>query len=296
LIISASYKTDLPMFYGEWFMNRLKAGYCRMLNPYNSQSYRVSLLPEDVDGFVFWTKSLGPFMKRLEAIREMGFFFIIQYTITNYPRALEPRVVISDQSAKHMHKVVQKFGRRTAVWRYDPIIFSSATPPEYHQENFEALASLLEGATDEVVVSFMQVYQKTRTKMDRAGRSEGFSWEDPTKEKKLALLESLVGIAKAHGMQLTMCAQPDYQAHGAGIARCVDARRLSDVSGREVKAAFGGGRVTCGCYQSKDIGDYNTCLHGCRYCYAVQGDEVSLARYKGHDPQGEFLIAPGPPR
>ena len=62
MIISASYKTDIPAFYGDWFLNRLRVGYCKMVNPYGRQVYRVSLTPQDADGFVFWTKNLGPFM------------------------------------------------------------------------------------------------------------------------------------------------------------------------------------------------------------------------------------------
>ena len=68
MIISASYKTDIPAFYGEWFLNRLRAGYCKMVNPYGRQVYRVSLTPPDADGFIFWTKNLGPFLDALEIL------------------------------------------------------------------------------------------------------------------------------------------------------------------------------------------------------------------------------------
>src|SRR6266536_3370617 len=93
MIISASYKTDIPTFYGEWFMNRLKAGYCKMINPYSQQIYRVDLTPESVDGFVFWTKNVGPFLKHMLEVQRMGYPFIVQHTITGYPRELEYRVI-----------------------------------------------------------------------------------------------------------------------------------------------------------------------------------------------------------
>jgi len=88
MIISASYKTDIPTFYGEWFMNRLHAGYCKMVNPYGRQIYTVDLSPERVDGFVFWTKNIGPFLKYLPEIRQMGYPFIVQHGIDGYPHEL----------------------------------------------------------------------------------------------------------------------------------------------------------------------------------------------------------------
>jgi len=93
VIISASYKTDIATFYGAWFMNRLQAGYCKMVNPYGRQIYTVDLRPENVDGFVFWTKNIGPFLKYLPDVRQQGYPFIVQHTITGYPRELEYRVI-----------------------------------------------------------------------------------------------------------------------------------------------------------------------------------------------------------
>ena len=297
MIISASYKTDIPMFYGEWFRNRLRAGFCRMVNPFNAnQHYRVSLRPEDVDGFIFWTKNVGPFLPILDLVRERDQPFIVQHTINGYPRALETRVVDADRSATHLHEVADRFGPRVAVWRYDTIIFSTLTPPDFHRANFERLANLLEGATDEVVVSFMQVYKKTERNMNEAGRQHGFSWTDPPNREKLALLGDLVQIAHAHRMKLTMCSQPEYLAKGAQVARCVDADRLREVGGRNFGATLQGSRPACGCYKSKDIGDYDTCPHGCAYCYAVRDRDLALRRFREHDPLGEYLFSVPPPK
>ncbi|MCA9049546.1 MAG: DUF1848 family protein, partial [Planctomycetaceae bacterium] len=90
MIISASYKTDIPTFYGEWFMNRLRAGYCKMVNPWNrKQISRVSLDLRDVDGIIFWTKNIAPFIPHLEEVHGRGYRFVVQHTINAYPRALE---------------------------------------------------------------------------------------------------------------------------------------------------------------------------------------------------------------
>jgi len=136
MIISASYKTDIPAFYGEWFINRLRAGFCRTINPYNHQVKLVNLLPHHVDGIVFWTKNIGPFLKYLPEINSRGYIFIIHYTINNYPRTLEASVVDSARSVEHLKKIADKFGLKTVVWRYDPVFFSELTPYSFHVANF----------------------------------------------------------------------------------------------------------------------------------------------------------------
>ena len=144
MIISASYKTDIPAFYGEWFRNRLRAGYCRMVNPYNSnQRFLVSLRRENVDGFVFWTKNLAPFTETLEEVRRRGFPFIVQYTINGYSRALESRVVDPVQSVDVFRAASERYGPDALVWRYDPIVLSSITGAGFHRSNFARLAAEL---------------------------------------------------------------------------------------------------------------------------------------------------------
>lgn len=292
MIISASYKTDIPTFYGEWFINRLRAGYCKMVNPYNRKAFRVDLSTHAVDGFVFWTKNIGPFLQHLPEVRGNGFPFIVQYTINGYPRTLEFSVVDFHKSVEHLHLLRQEYGQKVAVWRYDTIVFTSVTPIEFHRENFSKLAASIEGATDEVVVSFAQIYKKTKRNMNWAAEKFGFTWEDPSDQVKYDFAAELAQIAKKHGMQLSMCSQKAYLASGVANARCVDAARLSEVAGRDIRAKLKGNRPDCGCFISRDIGEYDTCPHGCVYCYAVQKRELAQIRFKEHDPQGEFLFTP----
>lgn len=292
MIVSASYKTDIPAFYGEWFMNRLQAGYCKMVNPYGRQIYRVSLERQDVDGFVFWTKNAGPFLSSLEAIRTMGYPFLVQYTITGSPRTLEFSVTDAKRSVEHMRHLAREFGPRVPIWRYDPILLTSLTSAAFHRRNFAELAGALAGSTDEVVISFAQIYRKTRRNMEWAAREFGFDWEDPPDEAKLELAQDLAEIAASHGLKLTLCSQNQYLVPGAAPARCVDAERLSDVAGRLIPARQKGNRPDCQCHESRDIGDYDTCPHGCVYCYAVLNRELARERFRQHDPAGEFLFPP----
>src|SRR5512145_694388 len=182
MIISASYRTDIPAFYGDWFNHRLDASYCLVENPYSGVPYRVSLKREDVDGFVFWTKNVGPFFPTLAELTRRGYPFLVLYSLNGYPRTLERAVVNAERAVEHLKRVAAEFGPRVPVWRYDPIVFSSETPADFHRRNFERLARLLEGISDEVAISFANIYQKSRRNLDVASRDFGFAWEDPADE------------------------------------------------------------------------------------------------------------------
>jgi hypothetical protein len=292
MIVSASYKTDIPTFYGEWFIRRLRAGYCKAVNPYGRQVYRVPMDRGSVNGFVFWTKNAAPFLKHLREVKDRGFPFIVQYTINGYPRALETSVVDSEMSVETAWSVREAYGPRALVWRYDTIVTSNVTPASFHVENFRRLASRLEGATDEVVVSFAQLYKKTIRNLDSAATEGGFTWSNPSAEEKRTLLLSLVRIAREHRMQLSVCSQRDLLVEGAADAKCVDALRLAELAGGSIRARLKGNRTDCGCFESRDIGDYDTCPHGCIYCYAVQNRELALERFRKHSPDSEFLFEP----
>ncbi|QBD78573.1 DUF1848 family protein [Ktedonosporobacter rubrisoli] len=305
MLISASYKTDIPAFYGKWFMNRLRAGFCKMVNPYGGQVYTIDLTPEQVEGFVFWTKNIGPFLKYLPEVERRRYPFMVQHTINGYPVELESRVIRASSTVEHMKRLAAEYGPERLVWRYDPIIITSLTPLAWHRENFAYLAAALEGTTDEVVISFAQIYRKTRRNMDLAAQEAGFNWDEHRPNDELflqqgrELVAELSQIAAGHGMSLMVCAQPTFVLPGVSAeARCIDAERLERIAGKPLaeKLRQKGGRKECGCFASKDIGAYDTCPHGCVYCYAVQKREVALQRYAAHDPQGEFLFPPASPQ
>ncbi|WP_448191790.1 DUF1848 domain-containing protein [Azospirillum sp. sgz301742] len=293
MIVSASYRTDIPAFYGRWFLNRLAAGYARVVNPYGGPPGRVDLTPAAVDGFVFWTRNLAPFRDALDVVDARRTPFVAQVTVTAYPRALERSVIAWEDAAAQMRAVRDRWGPRAVVWRYDPIVVTTLTPPAWHRETFARLAGALRGVTDEVTTSFMQPYRKTARNLDVAARAAAFSWHDPDAEEKRTLLADLLRIAAGHGMALTICTQPDLtDVPGVTAARCVDAARLSDVAGAAVMAKQKGNRPGCLCAESRDIGAYDTCPHGCVYCYAVSSRTTARTRFQAHDPEGEFLFSP----
>ncbi len=290
MIVSASYRTDIPAFYSEWFLRRLDAGFALVRNPYSAQLYRVDLRPQRVSGFVFWTRNFGPLLDHLDRLLRFGRPFVVQFTITNYPRAIEPAVIPAEKAVAQMHRLAREVHPLCPVWRYDPVLSTSLTPPGYHLANFRDLAERLEGATDEAVISFAQIYAKSRRNLEAAARRHGFRWDDPPDAWKQELAGMLAEEARQHGMRLTVCSQPEYLAPGAEEARCVDAQRLGRIAGQPLAAKRKGNRPGCACYESRDIGDYDTCPHGCLYCYAVRHRRIALARYRAHDPSSPSLL------
>ncbi len=270
-----------------------------MRNPYSGQVYSVDLTRDSVDGIVFWTKNIGPFVESLKEVQKRGYPFMIQHTITGYPRELEARVVDSVQSIEHLKAVTDLYGPEVVIWRYDPILISSLTSFEWHLQNFENLAKALEGVTDEVVVSFAQTYKKTKRNMEAAAQCFGFQWQESESlpdDLLKAFGIKLAEIARGYSMQLKVCSQKKLLVPGlVEEARCVDAERLGRIAQRSLTQSIKlqGNRKECGCFASKDIGEYDTCPHGCVYCYAVQQREKALDHYKAHDPTSEFLFAPG---
>jgi Domain of unknown function (DUF1848) len=292
VIISASYRTDIPAFYGEWFMNRLQAGYCKVVNPYNRKSSAVGLSRDKVRGIVFWTKNLGPFVHRLGEVRELGFPFVVQYSINGYPRELEVSVVDTARSVGHVKWLAKEFGPRVAVWRYDPVLLSSLTDERFHCQKFRSLCEQLEGSTNEVVFSFVQIYDKTRRNLDHVSQAQEFTWSDPPDLAKKAILQELASIATSYGFAPKVCSQPEFATDCLSEAHCVDADRLAAVAGEPIVSRVKGNRPECACHECRDIGEYDTCPHGCVYCYAVKDRELAKMRHRQHDPASEYLFPP----
>ncbi|MFQ5775967.1 MAG: DUF1848 domain-containing protein [Kiloniellaceae bacterium] len=292
MIVSASYRTDVPAFYAEWFRRRLDEGSCRVVNPYGGQPYEVPLTGPAVDGFVFWTRNIGPFRDTLAEVAARGLPFVVQYTVTGYPRALETSVSNAERSIALIRDLAGAYGPRAVVWRYDPLLATSLTPPAWHRRTFARLARALAGAVDEVVFSFAQIYEKTRANLSRAALRHGFTWDDPPDEAKRALLSELAGLAADFGLTPTLCAQPHLLAPGLEPARCIDAARLAEAAGHPIAARTKGNRPGCLCAESRDIGAYDTCPHGCVYCYAVRRPDLAKRNHRRHDPDRPFVVSP----
>lgn len=288
MIVSASYRSDIPAFHAAWFLARLGAGSAEVRNPYGGAPYRVSLRPPELAGLVFWTRNIKPLLPDLGQVGARA-PFMVQFTITGYPRPLEPHVIDAEAALAQVTALRQKWGPRAVVWRYDPILISSLTAFEAHRAGFGRLAAALRGSVDEVVVSFADIYRKSARNLAAAARRHGFTWRDPDPEEKRALIAELAAIAAEQRMRLTLCTEPDLAGAGPSPARCIDAERLSEIAGRSIPAREKGNRPGCLCAESRDIGAYDTCAQGCAYCYAVASHERAAKRIKALDPDASSV-------
>jgi len=286
MIISASRRTDIPAFYSEWFFNRLREGYVLTRNPMNyHQISRVSLLPEAVDAIVFWTKNPTPMLPRLGELEKYPYY--VQFTLTSYGPEIETGLPSKNQVIISTFQTLSKeIGRERVVWRYDPIFFSDRYSMEYHCKYFKVLASKLSPYTEKCTVSFLDLYRNT----ERNLKPFGFVPDDLKMQEEL--LERFAEIAKECGIDIGTCAEPhDFDHLGVGHARCIDQERIERISGTKLKVGRDRNqRAACGCVSSVDIGMYNTCLNGCRYCYANYQESMIQRNFRSHDPKSPLLF------
>lgn len=288
MIISASRRTDIPAFYAEWFMNRVRAGFCETVNPFDRKRVaRVSLAPPDVEVIVFWTRNAAPLQARLPELDRLGFRYVFLCTVLNNPRVLDPGTPDLAQSVATFQSLSQQIGPERVVWRYDPIVLSRQTNAAFHLRTFERIARELEGRTRRVIVSFVDLYRSIRNRM-LALHKHGLDLlpEDPEQAGRLA--QSLSEIAAARGLQIQSCAEaPGLASHGVAPGKCIDDEWFRSVFGVSVASGKDPGqRPFCGCVISRDIGTYDTCRYRCVYCYATG---ASPRRRAQHDPASPCL-------
>lgn len=294
MIISASRRTDIPAFYAPWLVNRLRQGYCTVPNPFNrKQISRVSLLPQDVDVIVFWTRNPRPLMKVLDAVEHLGHTrYYFQFTILDNPTSMDPKSPSTTASIDTFKALADRIGPGRVVWRYDPVVFTPTTTVDYHRAAFDRLAGRLQGYTRRVVVSVVDRYKKAEPRI-RALDGSATEFLEPASESCLApLFTHLASSARACGLAIESCAEEiDLRRCGIEPGRCVDDRLVREEFALDVtRSKDAGQRPACGCVSSRDIGMYDSCLYGCQYCYATRSFERARLNHGEHDPESPSLI------
>jgi len=288
-IISASRRTDIPAWYGEWFLNRLRAGYAVYRNPFGGQYHRVSVRPDDVIAFVFWTRNALPFLPILDRHVRPLYRSIFLYTINGYGPPLEPHAHDQAESIAGFERISELLGPDSVHWRYDPIVLSERMTRDDHLRAFEETARKLEGKTSVCHTSFVQFYKKTSRRLNRLAEETGDDYGDRADGEKIALAEELKDQAAARGIELVSCCAPLLDRAGLRRGRCIDpaliARLRPDLADLNLKPRPT--REGCGCAASRDIGAYNTCRSGCVYCYATDSAAGSAADSAAEESAGE---------
>ncbi len=279
MIISASRRTDIPAYYSDWFFNRIKEGFVYVRNPMNFHRIsKISLSPDVVDGIVFWTKNPIPMLGRLDELKEYPFYF--QFTLTAYANDVEVSLPSkNDVLIPAFQRLADKIGPERVIWRYDPMLINKTYTQEYHIEYFEKLARRLHDCTEKCIISFIDLYRNT---VHHAGELELAEGSEQCQQE---MAKALADIAHGYGLCMEACAEPiDFSQYGIGRARCIDDTLLQSISGYPLKIEKDRNqRKECGCVSSIDIGMYNTCKNGCRYCYANYNEKMVQSLWLAHD-------------
>ncbi len=297
MIISASRRTDIPAFYADWFMTRIREGYFHRVNPYNiNQVSGFSLKPEDVDAICFWTKNPRPLMKYLAELDERGLKYYFQFTLNPYDKTFEPNVPSLQERISTIIELAEHIGSERVVWRYDPVILSSITPVAWHLEQADQIASQLKGATRRLVFSFYDFYGKGQGRLNKALQGTGIKLEDITAAGHKDALEQIAKgfkeIANRHCLQIFSCSEDvDLDSIGIQHGACIDGALISDLFGSiAADAKDKNQRQSCGCVESADMGIYNTCHFRCAYCYANFNEGMIESNCRKHYADSSSLL------
>lgn len=283
MILNTGSRTDIPAYYSEWFMNRIRAGFVLVRNPYYpSTVYRYRLTPDVVDILSFCTKNPEPMLKYMDELKKFRQFWYV--TITPYGTEIEPNVPSKKLVMQSFRRLSDAVGVNHTGWRYDPIFIHEKYTVDYHIRTFEKMAAYLQGYTKIVVISFIDLYQKTVRNFPEIRE---VSWHD-----QVRITEAFVRIAEKYGMQIYTCMENEkLAAYGADTGGCYSEELLEKALDLDLQVP----RITmarkgCRCLLGADIGEYNTCAHFCRYCYANYDRELVIENRRKHDPASPLLV------
>lgn len=279
MILSVSRRTDIPAFYSTWFYQRVKEGFVIKRNPRNIHDIsRIPINKEVIDCMVFWTKDPSKMISGLKNLGEIPFYF--QYTLNAYPDEIEKDVPRRKNLLETFKKLSDKISPKRIVWRYDPILLSDKISIDYHTKYFEYLAKRISGYSNTCIISFLDKYKRIEKNLNSA-RIRELTIDD------IKILSSRISpIAEKYSFNLFTCAEKyDLSNYGIRHGSCIDNKLIEEITDKKIfikKDKYQ--RKDCGCIESADIGEYNSCHHNCVYCYANYNLKSSMQKTSEHDP------------
>lgn len=319
VIVSASRSTDIPAFYSDWFLYRLKRGYSAWRNPFNGVRSYVSY--QNTRLIVFWSKNpkhlLDPY-GLLDYLKERGINCYIQFTLNDYVvEGLEKGVPAVDERIETFKKLVDRLGFGRVIWRFDPLILTDKIGVEDLLSKIKYIGDRLKGYNEKLVFSYADIaaYRKVKSNLE----ANHISYREFNESDMISFASGLQDLNKDWGYSLATCGEKiDIDKYGIKHNKCVDDdlmikyfsddAKLMNFLGVEVQDPDiftgerkivkrkdnkdKGQRQYCGCIVSKDIGEYNTCPHLCEYCYANSSKETAVRNWKKHQTNrtGETII------
>lgn len=319
IIVSASRSTDIPAFYADWFLHRLKVGYSAWTNPFNGVRSYVAY--DKTRLIVFWSKNPRPLLDNggcLDYLAEKGINCYIQYTLNDYvTEKLERGVPALQERIDTFKRLVDRLGFGKVIWRFDPLILTDQIGVNDLLAKARNIGDQLKGYTEKMVFSYADIrtYRKVQSNLER----NAVKFREFEEEDMHYIAKNLAALNSNWGYTLATCGEKiDLEQYGIEHNKCVDDdlmikyfsedERLMDFLGVEIvrgdlfnpqstiikrkKNKDKGQRAFCGCIVSKDIGEYNTCPHLCEYCYANTSKETALKNWQRHkdNPNAETII------
>lgn len=283
MILQTGMRTDIPAFYSDWFINRIREGYVLVRNPYNLSSvtkYRIN--PDVVDLIAFCTKNPAPMLEHMDILKSYGQYWFV--TITPYGREIEPNVPDKKQVMDEFKILSKTVGIDSVGWRYDPIFISDKYSLDFHIDAFEKMAKELSEYTNTCIISFIDLYEKVLRNFPQVRMV--------SREERLKIGKTFVEIGRKYGITIKACAEgEELKNYGIDCNGCLTKATYETALGARLNMPkIKGQRNECACFFGNDIGAYDTCRHFCRYCYANSDRKAVLNNSKLHNPESPFLI------
>ncbi len=282
MIINTGQRTDIPAFYSEWFYRRIQEGYVYVRNPYNPTRIRKYVLnPQVVDCICFCTKNPQPMLSKIDLLNEYRQFWYI--TITPYDREIEPYVPLVKNVIQSFQELSLKIGKNKVNWRYDPIFINEKYTVEYHIKAFQYIAKHLSQFTNRCVISFIDLYTKTKENFPQV--------QEVPIHIQHQIVQEFSKIANFYHIQLYACLESkSFEQYGVICSGCMTKEVIEQALEIDLTIKPSKIREGCVCLLGNDIGAYNTCLHGCLYCYANMNRNEVLRQSQHHNPYSPLLV------
>lgn len=283
MIINTGSRTDTVQYYTDWLLKRFEEGFVYSRNPlFPNKVTRYELDPKVLDCVVFCSKNYEPILDRITEITDK-FNTYFHYTITAYNKDIEPNVPTIDESIETLIKLSKIVGKQRIAWRYDPILLTDKYTKEVHYKAFDYMAEKISPYIDRCIFSFVEMYKKLKTNMPEIILL--------SEEDKNEIAQNIGTIAKKHNLIIQTCATlGNYEQYGILQSGCITGDILGNANNITFKKVRNSGnRRGCNCIENRNIGDYDTCPNGCRYCYANKNPKIALNNYRNHN-QNDLMI------
>lgn len=284
MIINTGSRTDTVQYYTEWLLKRFEEGFVYSRNPmFPNKVTKYELNPEILDCVIFCSKNYEPILPYIESITNR-FNTYFHYTITAYGKDIEPKVPSIDKSIETLIKLSEIVGKQRIAWRYDPILLTEKYTKEVHYNTFDYMAEKISPHIDRCIFSFVEMYKKLKVNMPEIILLN--------ENDKNEIAKNIGGISKKYNMIIQTCAtNGNYEQFNIKPSGCMTSEILgtaNNITFKKIKHS--GNRQSCNCMENRNIGDYDTCPNGCKYCYANQDPKIALENFKKHKPEFDTIL------